>query len=65
MQGCIASPHWEACSTCRNNDENYGCVIKEKIPLSLHLGDFIICEDYETNKAIEPTKKNIAADIDC
>jgi len=52
MDGCIASPHWQACQTCRNNDVNYGCVIKESIPLSLHLGDFILCDDYENNKEI-------------
>ena len=47
MEGCIASPHWEGCETCRNNDQSYGCVIKEEILLSLHLGDFILCGDYE------------------
>ena len=29
-----------------NNDSEYGCVIKEEIPLSL-MGDFILCGDYE------------------
>ena len=52
MEGCIASPHWQACQTCRNNDRHYGCVIKERVPLSLHLGDFILCDDYENNKEI-------------
>jgi len=46
MEACIASPHWEACKTCLNNDSQYGCLIKEKIPLSLHLGDWILCDDY-------------------
>ena len=53
MEGCIASPHWEACATCRNNDPDYGCVIKEKIPLSLYNGEFIICDDYENNQEID------------
>ena len=53
MDGCIADTHWKGCKTCRNNDDNYGCVIKEKIPLSLKDGDFIICEDYENNQEIE------------
>ena len=48
MDGCIGSTHWEACETCRNNDRTHGCVIKEDIPLSLHLGDFILCDDYES-----------------
>lgn len=47
MDNCIGSPHWEACETCRNNDRHYGCVVKEDIPLSLHNGDFICCDDYE------------------
>ena len=50
MEGEIATPHWKACETCRNNDEVYGCVIREKIPLSLYLGDFILCDDYENNE---------------
>jgi len=45
-EGSIGSPHWEACKTCSNNDSEYGCVIKEEIPLSL-MGDFILCGDYE------------------
>jgi len=53
MKGEIASPHWKACNTCRNNDSHYGCVIKEKIPLFLHHGDFIICDDYEERREPE------------
>jgi len=47
MEGCIASPHWSACKTCKNNDYHYGCLVKEKINLSLHLCDWILCDDYE------------------
>jgi len=47
MNGCIADTHWEACQTCRNNAPVYGCVIKEKITLTLYAGDYIICDDYE------------------
>ena len=50
MEGCIGTTHWKACETCRNNDSKYGCVIKENIPLSLHLGDWILCDDYENNQ---------------
>ena len=50
MEGCIATPHWEACETCLNHDDTHGCVIKEKIPLSLDLGDCIICDDYESDE---------------
>jgi len=45
MDGCIASPHWEACYTCRNHGQN-GCEV-EDIDLVLELGDFINCEQYE------------------
>ena len=45
--GCIGTALWKACKTCRNNDSTYGCVIKESIPLSLHLGAWILCGDYE------------------
>ena len=43
----IAMPHWEACSTCLNFDDSAGCNVKEEINLSLHMGDFILCDDYE------------------
>ena len=46
-KGCIANTHWKACQTCRNNAPVYGCVINENIPLSLHNGDYIICDDYK------------------
>jgi len=47
MEGCIGTTHWEACETCRNFEKQNGCVIKEDIPLSLHLGDWMLCDDYE------------------
>ena len=53
MEGCIASPHWEACETCLNYKYQYGCVIKEEIPLSLYLGDWIVCDDYQKNMDLE------------
>jgi len=46
--GCVATAHWGACDTCRYNDSKYGCVIKEKIPLSLENTEFIICDEYES-----------------
>ena len=54
MEGCMAAPHWEACETCEHFGKN-GCVIKEEIPLSLHLGDWILCDDYE--KKTQPEKE--------
>ena len=62
MKGEIANPHWKACETCRNFSEPYGCVIKEDIPLSLHLGDFILCDDYETNNQINGDKGEVVGD---
>ena len=47
MKGCIGTPHWEACDTCTNFDNILGCVRGEVISLSLHLGDWILCDDYE------------------
>ena len=48
MEGCIGTPHWEACETCANIDSQGGCNVKEEINLSLHdLGDWILCDDYE------------------
>jgi len=55
MRGCIASPHWDACETCKFYGKN-GCdKAFETIELSLYLGDWILCEDYEDNPALEPT----------
>jgi hypothetical protein len=45
MDNAIASPHWEACNTCRFFSKN-GC-IKSHIDLSVYLGDWILCDDYE------------------
>ena len=51
MRGCIASPHWEACNTCRNHVDN-GCIIKD-IDLYVHrLGDWIICDNYENESGV-------------
>ena len=47
MDGCIGSTHWKACYSCRNNDMQYGCLIKEKISLSIHKGNWLLCGDYE------------------
>lgn len=45
----IASPHWEACETCTLFLPHLGCTRSEDINLSLHLGDWIVCDDYEPN----------------
>ena len=47
----IATPHWEACSTCLNFDKDNGCNVKEEICLTLHLCDFILCGDYEPKES--------------
>ena len=44
MENCIASPHWEACNTCKFHGDN-GCN-KSFVDLSVHLGDWILCDDY-------------------
>ena len=41
----IASPHWEACETCVYAGEN-GCILPE-VGLSVYMGDWILCDDYE------------------
>ena len=46
MEGCIANPHWEACSSCSNFDPEYGCNVKESDGFHVENGDFIICDDY-------------------
>ena len=51
MEGCMGTTHWEACLTCRNLDEHYGCIIKEEIPLSIYLENWILCDDYEEIKS--------------
>lgn len=45
--GCIASPHWDACETCVYNDPDYGCEMKGAIPLTLYDNSWILCDDYE------------------
>ena len=40
----IASPHWEACNKCIHAGQN-GCELPE-IEMYVHLGDWIICENY-------------------
>jgi hypothetical protein len=47
LDSCIGTPHWEACETCINNVRGHGCCLTGDINLSLHLGDFILCDDYE------------------
>ena len=48
----IASPHWEACNICIHHGV-LGCKLPE-IELSVHLGDWIICENYQ--QQIQETK---------
>lgn len=55
MQGSIGTPDWEACETCGNCDEG-GCNISH-IEMSVYLGDWIICDDYE-NKQEEVSNEN-------
>ena len=49
MEGCIGTPHWDACESCEHyRDEGCGYVNNGNVSLSLHeLGDWIICDDYE------------------
>lgn len=50
MEGCIASPHWKACESCKHLG-SHGCKLNI-INLSVHpLGDWIICDDYENEQA--------------
>jgi len=57
MEGCIGSTHWDACDTCKNYKPKKGCLIKTEIPLSLYLGEWVICDDYEHNK-LQTTPKS-------
>ena len=50
IDATIATPNWEACKTCQNFDDNECCYIE--IELELHLGDFILCKQYENNQEI-------------
>ena len=52
----IASPHWDACNTCKFLGAN-GCV-KSFIDMSVYLGDWILCDDYENNQKIHLTEKS-------
>jgi hypothetical protein len=49
----IASTHWEACNTCKFFGNN-GCV-KSFIDLSVHLGEWIICDDYNQIDSVQAT----------
>lgn len=49
IDAAIASPHWEACGTCKFHTMKHGC-IKNFIDMSVHLGDWIICDDYERDE---------------
>lgn len=52
MKGEIASPHWNACESCGHFGK-HGCNLSH-IDMSVHLGDFIVCDDYlEANKPME------------
>ena len=44
----IASPHWDACRECAHYGRS-GCNLSF-IDLSVHLGDWIICDDYLKNR---------------
>lgn len=47
----IALAHWDACSTCKFN--SFTKCIKTKIELSVYLGEWIICDDYEKKQSIQ------------
>jgi hypothetical protein len=47
MDGCVAYPHWEACSSCLNFHPQNGCNVQELDGFYVENGDFIICGDYE------------------
>ena len=47
MDGSIASPHWQACYSCRNHGP-CGCELDD-IDLILD-GDDILCDQYENIK---------------
>jgi len=44
-EACIASPHWEACKTCKNHGDS-GCVLPN-INVFAHSGDWILCRHYK------------------
>jgi len=45
LKAAIASPHWEACYTCKHHDIT-GCKLIN-IDLHLYCGDWILCDEYE------------------
>lgn len=47
QDGTIASPHWDACESCKNYDAGKGCTLGGSISMSLVMGDWIVCDDYE------------------
>ncbi len=46
IDASIGMPDWEACETCEHHGKE-GCEIKEEIKLTLYMGDWILCDDYE------------------
>ena len=58
MKGEIANPHWNACDSCGHLGK-HGCNLSH-IDLSVHLGDFILCDDFvEANKSNQPDGYNL------
>jgi hypothetical protein len=45
--GAIASPHWEACDKCRHYEDGV-CILGDSISMSIVMGDWIVCDDYES-----------------
>lgn len=63
MKGEIACPHWNACESCGHFGK-HGCNLSH-IDMFVHLGDFIICDDYvEANKPMERDRAK-PANIEC
>ncbi|MCK5450368.1 MAG: hypothetical protein KAI70_01235 [Candidatus Omnitrophica bacterium] len=57
MEGCIASPHWEACNTCEHYGDD-GCNLSY-FDLTVYDEYWILCDDYvkkEENESRDPEK---------
>ncbi len=55
--GCIASPHWDACEDCDCFEDQAGCTKQGDITMSLYLGDWILCDDFEPKEEDDGTSR--------
>lgn len=46
-EAAIASCHWDACETCKHYDETADQVCPHEPEVSVYLGDWIVCDNYE------------------